>query len=79
VRKCRETFGRGRLWFSGFSTIIIYLRDAADYKVIKHMLEKQFPEIPKQYVLASVCRPSWLIEMECIAVRKNNNPEFGNL
>ena len=76
VEKLLEEGGSG---FQDLAQIIIYLRDAADYKVIKHMLEKQFPEIPKQYVLASVCRPSWLIEMECIAVRKNNNPEFGNL
>ncbi len=76
VEKLLEEGGSG---FQDLAQIIIYLRDAADYKVIRLMLDKQFPEIPKQYVLASVCRPTWLIEMECIAIRKKNNPEFGNL
>ncbi|WP_321518176.1 Rid family hydrolase [uncultured Bacteroides sp.] len=65
--------------FEDLAQIIIYLRDAADYSVIRSMFEKQFPEVPKQFVLASVCRPTWLIEIECIAVRKDKNDQFTNL
>ena len=51
--------------------MIVYLRDPSDYEVVSAMYEEKFPNIPKVMVLAPVCRPSWLIEMECIAVRKN--------
>lgn len=75
VEKLLEEGGSG---FEDLSQIIIYLRDAADYLAVKPMLEQQFPKVPKQFVLASVCRPTWLIEMECIAVRKDKNNKFGD-
>jgi enamine deaminase RidA (YjgF/YER057c/UK114 family) len=65
--------------FCDVMQMIVYLRDISDYSVVKQLFEERFPEIPKQYVHASVCRPSWLIEMECIAVKANCNKEFGNL
>lgn len=49
--------------------MIVYLRDMADYQVIKELFDMKFPDIPKVLVLASVCRPGWLIEMECIALK----------
>jgi enamine deaminase RidA (YjgF/YER057c/UK114 family) len=47
----------------------VYLRDIADYAVVEDMMMKRFPEHPKLFVLAPVCRPGWLVEMECIAIR----------
>ena len=55
--------------FSDVAQMIVYLRDVADYKIIKELFDKRFPEIPKVLVLAPVCRPGWLIEMECIALK----------
>lgn len=54
--------------------IIVYLRDCADYALINEMFQRHFPHTPCVITLAPVCRPTWLIEMECIAVkaRKNN-------
>lgn len=57
--------------FADVAQMIVYLRDPSDYEVVSAMYEEKFPNIPKVMVLAPVCRPSWLIEMECIAVRKN--------
>ena len=54
--------------------IIVYLRDCADYTIVKSMFDQKFPHIPTVITLAPVCRPTWLIEMECIAVRKAHNP-----
>ena len=56
--------------------MVVYLRDTADYEVVRRMFEERFPNIPKVIALAPVCRPAWLIEMECIAVKKNDNPQF---
>ncbi|MDE7455458.1 MAG: hypothetical protein K2M96_01990 [Prevotella sp.] len=54
--------------------ISIYLRDIADYGVVSKIFAERFPHTPYVIVLASVCRPGWLIEMECMAVREINNP-----
>ncbi|GHU61813.1 hypothetical protein FACS1894123_01750 [Bacteroidia bacterium] len=48
--------------------LIIYLRDTADYENTRLYFEKNYPEIPKVILLAPVCRPGWLIEIECIAI-----------
>ncbi len=48
--------------------MIIYLRDIADYELIKQKFDTRFPTVPRVIVLAPVCRPTWLIEMECITV-----------
>ena len=47
---------------------IVYLRDPADYVVVKQYIESRYPLCPHLIVHAPVCRPGWLIEMECIAV-----------
>lgn len=56
--------------------IIVYLRDVADYSTVSKMFEEKFPNVPHVITLAPVCRPTWLIEMECIAVNSNHNDEF---
>lgn len=47
--------------------ILVYLRRSDDYAVVAPMFEEKFPGIPYVILLAPVCRPDWLIEMECIA------------
>lgn len=47
---------------------IVYLRDASDYPAARDIIRKKLPDTPVLFVLAPVCRPGWLIEMECIAV-----------
>ena len=49
--------------------MIVYLRDIADYEMVRTMFEERFPSHPKVFVWAPVCRPGWLIEMECMAVK----------
>lgn len=56
--------------------LLVYLRDVADYTVVKEMFEERFPDIPKVYLLAPVCRPGWLIEMECMAVKRIHREEY---
>ena len=56
--------------------IIVYLRDTADYALVRDMFKERFPKIPTVITLAPVCRPTWLIEMECIAIKENCNPQY---
>lgn len=48
---------------------IIYLRDISDYPLVDEYMNSHFPTVPHVIVHAKVCRPEWLIEMECTAER----------
>ena len=63
----------GGMSYDDVMQIIVYLRDSADYEMVKRMFEQKFPQIPTVFTLAPVCRPTWLIEMECMAVKKAKN------
>ncbi len=55
---------------------LIYLRDTADYQRVKAYFDRHYPDLPRLIVLAPVCRPGWLIEMECIATVATVHPGF---
>ena len=58
----------GGMTYDDVMQIIVYLRDMADYERISRLFEERFQNTPHVITLAPVCRPTWLIEMECIAV-----------
>ncbi len=60
--------GEGAMTMDDIMQIVVYLRDPADYAVVSEMFAERFPTTPYVITLAPVCRPAWLIEMECIAV-----------
>lgn len=47
---------------------VVYLRDTADYLTVRSMIDERCPGLNAEFVLAPVCRPAWLVEMECIAI-----------
>ena len=51
---------------------IVYLRDFSDREVVESFLSNAYPTIPHVLVHAKVCRPEWLVEMECIAERSKD-------
>jgi enamine deaminase RidA (YjgF/YER057c/UK114 family) len=63
----------GGMSYEDVMQIVVYLRDSSDYETVKQMFDKKFPNMPLVITLAPVCRPTWLIEMECIAVKKACN------
>ena len=58
---------------------IVYLRDPADYVVVKQYIESRYPSFLHLIVHAPVCRPGWLIETECIAVIPADAPQYAYL
>ena len=54
--------------------MIVYLRDLADYQIVSELYKKRFPGKPYVIVHAPVCRPGWLVEMECMAVKSISSP-----
>ncbi|MCM1028251.1 MAG: Rid family hydrolase [Pseudoflavonifractor sp.] len=69
----------GKMAWDNVAHMIIYLRDIADYNTVKDIFDERFPlqsSAPRVIVHAPVCRPGWLIEMECMAIKKAPNPDY---
>ena len=65
--------------FDEVGEMVVYLRDTADYDLVKEMFEERFPGKPYVIVHAPVCRPGWLIEMECMAIKPMDNATMPEL
>lgn len=65
-----ELLKEGGMEYDDVMQIIVYLRDTADYEIVSRMFKERFPDTPYLITLAPVCRPTWLIEMECIAIQE---------
>lgn len=66
----------GGMTYADMAHIIVYIRDIADYAIVSRMFAERFAETPCIITLAPVCRPSWLVEMECIAIDNRHRPQF---
>ncbi len=55
---------------------IVYLRDPADYPRVRSFLRQRCPFLAPLFVHGPVCRPAWLVEMECIALTPAGNKDF---
>jgi len=47
--------------------VIVYLRNGSDADAVKKVLKKKAPGMKYTMVVAPVCRPTWLVEIECMA------------
>ena len=62
--------------YDDVTVMIVYLRDVADYDVVRRLYDERFPDKPRVIVHAPVCRSGWLIEMECMAVKPMDSPDM---
>lgn len=62
--------------FDDVMQIIVYLRDTGDYDTVMQLFHERFPQTPFVITLAPVCRPTWLIEMECVAIKQHQDDRF---
>ena len=66
----------GALLHDGGSTMrdiryfLVYLRDPSDRELVEAFLSKAYPTTPHVLLQGKVCRPEWLVEMECVAVKE---------
>ena len=65
--------------YDDVSVMIVYLRDVADYDVVRRLYDERFPDKPRVIVLAPVCRSGWLIEMECMAIKPQDNIDMPSI
>lgn len=68
----------GNATLKDITHLIIYIRDVADYNTVAEIFRQRFPDTPRVITLAPVCRPEWLIEMECIAVTDEADSRFAD-
>jgi enamine deaminase RidA (YjgF/YER057c/UK114 family) len=61
---------------SALMHLLVYLRDPADFLRVEAYLAERFANLPINIVVGPVCRPEWLIEVECIAIAANGDPAF---
>lgn len=54
--------------FENIAMAIVYLRNENDYQTVRKVAQKYLNAIPTAYLLAPVCRPDWLVEIECLAI-----------
>lgn len=59
----------GGCGFSDLAHLIVYLRDISDYKAVDNYFASRLPDVPRLIVHAPVCRPGWLVEAECMAMK----------
>ena len=71
-----ELLKEGGSCYDDVAYMIVYLRDIADYATVRSLYEKRFPKTPKVFVHAPVCRPGWLIEMECVAIAPSSDQKY---
>lgn len=62
--------------FGDMASALVYLRDIADAAVVDSIFEEIAPGVPRVILLAPVCRPGWLVETECVAIRIASHPEY---
>ena len=62
--------------YDDVAEMVVYLRDVADYQTVHKLYEERFGDKPFVIVLAPVCRPGWLVEMECMAVKAQQMPDM---
>ncbi len=55
-------------------TFIVYVRDPSDSEIAQQVMRERFGTAPVTVVVAPVCRPGWLIEIECQAIVPAANP-----
>jgi enamine deaminase RidA (YjgF/YER057c/UK114 family) len=61
---------------SDVAAMIVYLRDIADAERVRAGLANVCPDVPYTMIWAPVCRPTWLVEIEALAIVSNDDSRW---
>jgi enamine deaminase RidA (YjgF/YER057c/UK114 family) len=53
---------------------VVYVRDPSDLASAWRQMRERFGDVPTVVAVAPVCRPGWLVEVECQAIVSASNP-----
>jgi enamine deaminase RidA (YjgF/YER057c/UK114 family) len=62
--------------FEDVRMFIVYVRDPSDLAFAWQAMRERFGEVPTAVAVAAVCRPGWLIEVECQAILPASSPRL---
>jgi len=54
--------------FKDMGVLIVYVRDPGDFENVQKHTRERFGNMPIEIIMAPVCRPGWLIEVEGQAI-----------
>lgn len=57
---------------------VVYVRDPSDAGVVSHIVAERLSDAPFVTVHAPVCRPGWLVEIECMAITDAGDPAYAD-
>jgi enamine deaminase RidA (YjgF/YER057c/UK114 family) len=66
----------GETSLSDVAAMIVYLRDIADKDRVRATLESVCRDVPYVMIWAPVCRPTWLVEIEALAIVSNDDSRW---
>ena len=72
-RNIRALLAEAETGMEDVACLIVYLRNLSDRQTVSACLQKTYPHIPHVIVHAPVCRPDWLVEVECVAIKPLKN------
>ena len=73
LRACENIealLAEGGTTFGNIASALVYLRNPEDARIVRRVIDQHYPCLEYLLLHAPVCRPGWLVEIECIAVRK---------
>jgi enamine deaminase RidA (YjgF/YER057c/UK114 family) len=62
--------------FEDVCAFIVYVRDPSDFVLAWREMRQRFGDAPMEVIVAPVCRPGWLVEVECEAIVSASNPQL---
>jgi len=62
--------------FRDVGVFIVYIRDPGDHALAWRRMRERFANVPIEVIVAPVCRPGWLIEVEGQAVVPTDAPQL---
>lgn len=62
--------------WSDLGMLVAYVRDPVDQPHVLAALRERCGAVPVEVVTAAICRPGWLVEVECLAVTSQSRPDL---
>ncbi len=76
IENIEALLGHAGATLEDMCVLIAYIRDPSDHAVLWHEMRERFGDVPIEIVVAPVCRPGWLVEVEGLAIVPAFEPEL---
>lgn len=67
---------QGGAALADLAVLVAYVRDASDRAAVQARLRERCGHVPAEVLVAAICRPAWLVEIEGLAIVRQDNPDL---